>query len=160
MFRYKYSPQNLGIRADLIVATLWSSNRYGVPVGVISHDTALEYYKLSSWIGNGIHMTVPENFRRRALCKYRVRLHFATLVEDEIEDFGPFKMTTPVRTLIDVIESKHIEKMHIVEAVSDALQKKLVTFSQLKSARMNEQVKTHLAEILRRIDHPRANEIR
>lgn len=159
LFRYKYFPQNLAIRTDLIVPTLWSSNREGVPQGVISHDTALAYYKLSTWIGNGIHMTVPENFRRRALCKFRVRLHFAALEDSEIEDFGPFKVTTPLRTLLDVIESKHIEKMHVVEAVSDALQKKLVSFSQLKSASINEQTKVRLAEILCRLNHPRANEI-
>jgi len=159
IFRYKLFPHTAGTRPDLIVATLWSANREGLPQGVISHDTALAYHKLSTWSGHGLHMTVPNNFRRSAICKFKVRLHFGVLTEDEIEDIGPFKVTTPFRTLIDVLQSKHIEKNHVVDAFADAFRTKQVTFYEFKSAKLDEETKQLVAHILNRIGHPKANEI-
>lgn len=159
IFRYKLFPHSAAERPDLIVATLWSCNRAGVPQGVISHDTALAYHKLSTWSGNGVHMIVPKNFRRRALCKFKVRLHFDSLHEEDFEDIGPYRVTSPLRTLIDVVKSRHIERTHVVDAVADALRKKQVTFSEIKSASLDADTKRLFAEILEHIGHTRADEI-
>lgn len=159
LFRYRYYPHTAGERPDLIVPTLWSCNRSGVPQGVISHDTALSFHKLSTWSGHGVHMTVPINFRRRSQCKFKVRLHFGSLSEDDIEDIGPFKVTTPMRTILDLHRSPHIERIHIVDAVAEALRKKLITFNEIKEAAVEPQTKQLFIDILNRIHHPRAHEI-
>lgn len=159
IFRYKLYPHNAGERPDLIVPTLWSSDRAGIPQGVISHETALACYKLSTWSGHGVHMTVPENFRRSAICKFKVRLHFAALEEDEVDDLGPFKVTTPLRTLFDVLRSRHIETMHIVDAFADAFRTKQLTFRELKKVKLDEKTRKQLMDVLIRLGHPNAREI-
>ncbi|HEY9778194.1 MAG TPA: hypothetical protein V6C81_30805 [Planktothrix sp.] len=159
IFRYKYYPHFAGERPDLIVTTLWSADRLGVPKGVISHDTALSVHKLSTWTGHGVHITVPEHFRRRSQCKFKVRLHYGSLNDDDVEDLGAFRVTTPLRTITDLLLSSHIENIHIADAMDDALRKKLITFNEIKEARLEYPVKQLLIGILRCIDYPRVHEI-
>jgi predicted transcriptional regulator of viral defense system len=159
IFRYKYYPHLPGDRPDLIVATLWSCGRDGSPQGVISHDTALSFHKLSTWSGSGVHMTVPEQFRRRSRCEFKVRLHRGQLETDDIEDMGSFRITTPLRTILDLLRSTHIERIHIVDAMNDALRRQLFTHRQLKKAASTLEEKAMLIEILQRIKYPKINEI-
>lgn len=133
IFRYKYYP-HLGQRQDLIVATLWTCNRAGTPVGIVSHDSALVVHKLSTWSGHGIHMSVPDNFRRRSSCIYRVRLHRRHPDDADIEDLESFRVTTPVRTIADLLMSKHIERIHLLDAMKDALRKKLISPHDIRRA--------------------------
>jgi predicted transcriptional regulator of viral defense system len=144
---------------DLIVATLWSCGRAGVPQGVISHDTALSVHKLSTWSGYGIHMTVPPNFRRRTQCIYKVRLHKAELKDDDIEDMESFRVTTPLRTIVDLLLSTHIESIHLVDAMNDALRQRLTTFNQMKEATLTPHEKQLLIDLLRRVNYSKADEI-
>lgn len=133
IFRYKYYP-HVGQRQDLIVATLWTSTRAGTPSGVVSHDSALVVHKLSTWSGHGIHMSVPENFRRRSSCIYRVRLHRRHLNEVDIEDLESFMVTTPVRTIADLLMSKHVERIHLLDAMTDAVRRKLISHTDIRRA--------------------------
>lgn len=159
IFRYKYYPHLPDDRADLIVATLWSCDRFGIPKGVISHDTALPIHKLSTWSGHGIHMTVPKNFRRRSRCIYPVRLHYNELQESDLEDLGSFRVTTPLRTIIDLLFSTHVESIHVVDAVSDAIRQKLITPRQIKEAKLTQHEREILIGLLRRVNYSKVDEI-
>lgn len=159
IFRYKYYPHLANHRPDLIVATLWSCGRSGLPQGVISHDTALSVHKLSTWSGHGIHMTVPNNFRRRSHCIYKVRLHCAELDESDIDDLESFRVTTPLRTIVDLLLSHHIESIHIVDAINDALRQRLITFNQIKEAKLTPNERELLTGLLRRVNYSKADEI-
>jgi predicted transcriptional regulator of viral defense system len=159
IFRYKYYPQLPNQRPDLVVSTLWSCDRIGKPVGIISHDTALSVHKLSTWSGYGVHMTVPKGFRRRSQCIYKVRLHYGDLDESDIEDYGSFRITTPLRTIIDLLLCTHIESIHIADAINDALQRKLITLSMLKKANLTPHERKLLTDLLWKVNYAKANEI-
>jgi predicted transcriptional regulator of viral defense system len=116
---------------DLMVWYLWSSDRTGTPDGVYSHDTALELHELSSWTGNRLHMTVPEGFKRRLYPK-SLRLHRATLEESDKTKIAGFAVTTVAKTLLDLLESNSVQRHHLVEAMSDARKRGLITMKDLK----------------------------
>jgi predicted transcriptional regulator of viral defense system len=158
IFRYKYYPQ-LDQRSDLIVATLWSCDRLGVPQGVISHDSALQIHKLSTWSDHGIHMTVPENFRRRSQCMYKVRLHYGELEDADIEDLDSFRVTKPLRTIVDLLLSNHIERIHIVDAINDAFRKTLITFNDIKKVKLTARERELLTGLLHEVNYSRVHEI-
>lgn len=159
IFRYKYYPHLANQRPDLIVATLWSCGRSGHPQGVISHDTALSIHRLSTWSGQGVHMTVPKSFRRRSQCKYKVRLHYGELDETDIEDRESFRVTTPLRTIVDLLISNHIESIHLVDAINDALRQKLITFNEMKEAKLTQHERELLTALLRRVNYSKADDI-
>jgi len=159
IFRYKYYPHLAGARPDLIVATLWSCGRSGAPQGVISHDSALVVHKLSTWSGQGVHMTVPANFRRHSRCSFKVKLHYGQLEDSDIEDMGSFQVTTPLRTIVDLLLSPHIESIHIVDAINDALRRRLITFTQIKDAKLTPEERQLLIGLLRRVNYSKVDEI-
>lgn len=158
IFRYKYYP-HIGQRQDLIVATLWTCNRSGQPTGVVSHDSALAVHKLSTWSGHGIHMSVPEGFRRRSSCIYRVRLHRRHLNECDVEDLESFKVTTPVRTIADLLLSKHIENIHVLDAMKDAVRRKLITKGDIKRACLNPDAQALVVELFDKVNSTKAHEV-
>jgi hypothetical protein len=104
-------------------------------------------------------MTVPENFRRRSQCTYKVRLHYGELQEDEIEDIGGFRVTSPLRTIIDLLQSTHVESNHIVDAINDALRRRLITFEQFKEARLTPGDRAKLIALLRRVKYSKADDL-
>lgn len=74
--------------------TVWSGG-----AAVISHLSALAWHELGDANPDRLHVTVPKSFRRTdsALVAHRGDLSFA-----DIEDHGAFRMTTPVRSVVDV----------------------------------------------------------
>lgn len=158
IFRDKRYP-HLGQRCDLIVATLWSCDRLGIPRGVISHDSALSVHKLSTWSGHGVHLTVPKNFRRRSRCIYNVRLHYGELNDEDIDYQECFSVTTPLKTIVDLLQSTHIESIHLVDAINDALRRKLITFNEIKRANLSPHQRELLIGLLHRVNYEKVNEI-
>ena len=51
---------------QLVIYSLWSRNREGLPERVYSHRTALSIHELSDLNPAKLHMTVPAAFRRTA----------------------------------------------------------------------------------------------
>ena len=99
--------------------SLWSCNREGEPQGVYSYETALEFYKLSDLSPAKISMTVPPNFRRTAKIPGVLILRKAELSPSDWNMVEGFRVTTPVRTLCDVVLSKHISEEFIRQAVKE-----------------------------------------
>src|SRR6185436_1655002 len=93
----------LPTRPDLILWALWSRNRRNEPQGVFSHATALTLHELSDAMPAKLDMTVPPGFQRMATIPEVLRLHRARLGERDVETIDGVRVTTPLRTLIDVI---------------------------------------------------------
>ncbi len=117
------SSRQEGQAQALIRWSLWSRNQEGVPQAVISHETALTVHDLSDVMPAVVHLTVPPGFRKRtpAGCV----LHQANLSPTDSAQHIGFRVTTPLRTLMDVAENV-LSQEHLDRAVRDALQRGLV----------------------------------
>jgi predicted transcriptional regulator of viral defense system len=124
---YRLAKYPVGEREELVLWFLWSRNRSNIPQGVYSHYTALDLYELSDNMPSKLHMTVPLRFRRMAKIPEILVLHRVNLQPDEIVMKQGYKVTTPLRTLIDVIEEGLLAEDLLVQAVQDAKKKGLIT---------------------------------
>lgn len=112
---------------------LWSRSRDGEIQGVYSHETALAFYDLSDVNPSKLHMTVPRSFRRNAETPGVLKLYRADLGKDEITRGPGYLVTTPIRTLRDVIESGKLSLELVEQAISGAIARGLVTRSELRA---------------------------
>lgn len=117
---------------DLMLWYLWSADREGRPRGVYSHATALELHELSSWTGARLDMTVPKNFRR-SVVPSQVRFHHGDLNSKDITWVRQVPVTTPIRTILDVVHDHQLQRHHIVEAMQDARRRGIILPSDLTS---------------------------
>jgi predicted transcriptional regulator of viral defense system len=85
----------IGEYDNLVRWSLWSRDR-----AVISHETALAVHDLGDVNPAAVHLTVPASFRSRAPAD--IRLHRAELPGRDIWLNEGFKITTPLRSLLDV----------------------------------------------------------
>ena len=115
---------------DLMVWYLWSCDRSGKPEGVYSYDTALELHGLSTWTANRLHMTVPKDFKRRNVPQ-ALRLHTGELRHFEITCTRQVAVTTPVRTILDLLLADNIQRHHLLEAMQDARKRGLIVPSDI-----------------------------
>lgn len=130
---YRLAKYPVGEREELVLWFLWSKNRSDVPEGVYSYYTALDLYELSDNMPSKLHMTVPLGFRRMAKIPEILVLHKALLQPDEIVMKQGYKVTSPLRTLIDVIEDGVLAEDLLVQAVQDAKKKGLLTKHAIKT---------------------------
>jgi predicted transcriptional regulator of viral defense system len=110
-------------REDLIRWSLWSRDQKGAPQAVVSHDTALTLHELSDVMPARVHLTVPPGFRKKH--PPGCVLHKASLTLEEIETRTGYRVTRPLRTLLDVADSP-LSQEHLERAVYDALERGLV----------------------------------
>ena len=111
---------------DLYVRwTLWSDGR-----AVVSHDSALAVHGLSDVDPVRVHLTVPPGF---GAVDDLVALHVGVLTEDERESRRGWRVTTPMRTLVDAAASD-LSQEHVDRAVADALRLGLTTRRRLLRA--------------------------
>ncbi|APH00487.1 MULTISPECIES: type IV toxin-antitoxin system AbiEi family antitoxin domain-containing protein [Janibacter] len=97
--------------------------------GVVSHESALTAHDLSDVNPAQVHLTVPADFRASDSA---VVLHRGEVPSDDIEQRPGWRVTAPLRTLIDVAGSD--TPLEFVEdAVADALERGLVTPRRLTS---------------------------
>ena len=113
---------------DLIVLTLQSMNRCGEPQAVASHETALFIHNISDAVPSRHHLTVPTNFRKKM--SDFIKLTRSALLPDEWEQREGYRVTTPLRTIIDTATSDIIWP-YLDGAVRDALRLGLVSKNDL-----------------------------
>lgn len=111
---------------DYMIWYLWSSNRQGKPQGVFSHDTALTLHEFSTWTSNKIHMTVPKRFRRFKKIPAVLELHYADLSPEFITVIKRVPVTTPLKTLLDLLISGYVPRHHLLEAMQQCTQQGLI----------------------------------
>ena len=121
VYRLTFFPP--GPHEDLFVAWL----RTG-PDSVISHESALALFELSDVLPAAVHVIVPRTASRR---RAGLRLHTNTLAEDEVTSYQGLPVTTPARTLADVIIAGTAPEQ-IVMAVEQALDRGLTTRAALR----------------------------
>jgi predicted transcriptional regulator of viral defense system len=108
---------------DLIRLSLWSRTQRGSPQAVVSHTTALVLHELSDVLPATVHLTVPPGFRKPA--PSGCVLHHANLRPADIEEHTGYRVTTPLRTLLDVAASA-LSQEHLDQAVTEALVRGMV----------------------------------
>lgn len=119
---------------DLVLWGLWSRNIKGKMQGVWSHETALEIYELSDVMPAKMHMTVPKRFRKWTDIPKNLVLHCADLSEKEIIAQQGYLVTTPLKTIMDIVEEGKLSEDLIVQAIHDAFQKGLISRKELNDA--------------------------
>ncbi len=108
---------------ELVRLALWSRNRQDELQAVVSHESALVLHELSELIPGETHLTVPPKFRKPT--PRGVVLHKATLRADDVEERPGFRVTTPLRTLIDAALGATSQEQ-LEKALADALGRGLV----------------------------------
>jgi predicted transcriptional regulator of viral defense system len=120
-----------GVHDDLIRLSLWSRNQKDEPQAIVSHASALVLHELGELLPDKIHLTVPPKFRKPP--PPGCVLHKAVLALEEIEERAGFRVTTPLRTLLDVAASE-ISQEQLAKAASDAVSRGLVRRRKLQEA--------------------------
>lgn len=123
---YRLARYPITERPELVLWILWSCNRKGEPQGIWSHDTALDIYELSDVMPSKMHMTVPSKFRRRIDIPRVLNLHYIDIPESDTETRQGYRVTKPLRTLIDVVNEDKIAHDQIAQALKEALQRGLI----------------------------------
>lgn len=132
---YRFVGYPFGDRPDLMKWHLWSCNRAGEPQGVYSHETALSLYEVSDVNPAKIHMSVPRGFRRSAAIPKILVLHFGRLPREEVADMHGVRVTTAIRTLVDVVRAGTLARDLLEQAVTESVRLGLVTQASLDEAR-------------------------
>ncbi len=111
---------------DLIRWTLWSRG-----TAVVSHQSAIAVHGISDLMPARIYLTVPPGFRKRrpaGIVFYRNQL-----APHEIEQREGFRVTTPLRTLMDAARVA-VDPERLSAAVRDAILKGLLGDRQIEAA--------------------------
>jgi len=117
---------------EFIRFSLWSRGRNDVPQAVVSHESALALHELSDVLPGKVHLTVPRAFRKRP--PGNCQLHRGRLDAGDISAWSGFRVTTPLRTLIDVAADNAVPSEQLERAVQEAMDKGMVTLSKIKDA--------------------------
>lgn len=138
---YRLAHYPITDRPELVLWILWSCNRKGEPQGIWSHETALDIYELSDLMPSKMHMSVPLNFRRRMEIPRVLNLHYIDIPECDTERRQGYRLTKPLRTIIDVINEGKIAQDQLVQALKEALQRGLISRRDVDSERKLTKIK-------------------
>ena len=129
IYRLAHFPHLAG--EDFVRLMLWSRDRAGVMHAVVSHASALQAYALSDVLPHEMHVIVPKRFRKKS--PTGVVLHRADLAKDDMRERDGYRITTPLRTLLDVAASP-LSLEHLEAATGEALERGLVRRCALEEA--------------------------
>jgi predicted transcriptional regulator of viral defense system len=112
------------VHDDLIRWTLWSRGR-----AVVSHESALSVHGVGEFESARVHLTVPPGFSMRDPA---VALHYADLAESDVVERTGFKLTTVIRSLVD-IAALSAEEDQLARAIQEAREGGVLTIRQLRT---------------------------
>lgn len=130
---YRLSHYPIAERQELIIWSLWSRNKSDIPEGIWSHQTALDIHELSDVMPSKMHLSVPPTFKRKVFPNVLV-FHYQNLKAEEIEQRRGYRVTTPLKTIVDVMTESKLSEELITQAIKDAWQKGKITLAQLEKA--------------------------
>jgi hypothetical protein len=96
-------------------------------------------------------MTVPPGFRRMAAIPDVLRLHDARLIARDVQTIDGVRLTTPLRTLVDVIAAAAIASELQVQAVDQALRRGSVMRRQLETRRVSTRARQRIDRNLKQV---------
>ncbi len=143
---YRLSTSPPAEHDDLIRLSLWSRGRDDRPQAVISYETALGVYGLGNLLPSRMHLTVPRAFRKQP--PTGCILHKAQLAEHEIEQREGFRVTTPLRTLLDVAQECGVTQEQLNEIVKQALAEGIIRRTKLVEAAGRQSARSRLSTAL------------
>lgn len=108
---------------ELVRWTLWSGGR-----AVVSHATALAVHQLGEFESGQVHLTVPQDFGKH---DDALVLHRAEVPNQDIAEGAGFRLTTPLRSLIDVAGTGPDEDQ-LGRAIAEALKRGVLTAKRLR----------------------------
>lgn len=111
---------------------LWSRNNQDEPQGIYSHETALNLYELSDINPSKIYMTLPKKFRTTKTIPKILKIHKENVHPNEIKTIEGLKITTVMKTLIDIVSKGTLSEEFIEQAVKEALHRGLIRKSILR----------------------------
>lgn len=112
------------VHDDLARWTLWSRGR-----GVVSHETAMAVHEIGEFESPRVHLTVPPGYTMR---NDALVLHHTELPNTDITDRTGFRVTTPIRSIIDIANRSPDEEL-LARAINDARRRGLITLRNLTS---------------------------
>ncbi len=144
------------LRPELARWHLWSMDRAGRAQGVYSHSTALGLYvtpemrppELHPNLHPDLHMTVPTGFRRSGATPEGLALHFADLPESDIGARNGYRLTTPLRTILDLAAANAMPREELSKVLLQIVKRGLIARGQVKSARIPEVSRLQLEAML------------
>ncbi len=155
IYRLRDFPEQPG--EELVILTLRSCNRAGEPQAAVSHETALAIHEISDANPEKIHLTVPPGFRKHMPSS--VILHFGILAAYDWEERAGYRVTTPLKTIIDIASSS-VSWPFLDGAIRDALQAGLVRKKQLLAVEGPDETKARLRSALDAAERLEARERR
>lgn len=129
---------------------LWSRDRGDNPQAVVSHQSALTLHGLSDLLPSQIDLTVPKTFRKTA--PPGVVLHKGLIAPGDYEEREGFRVTTPLRTLVDVTLGG-ISQQELAKATQEAIRQGLVRKSKILEKANGEPGLSRLLEIIRNLPY-------
>jgi len=136
---------------DLIRLSLWSRGHDDRPQAVVSHETALGVHELGELLPTRTHLIVPSSFRKKP--PPGCVLHKSSLAEDEIEEREGFRVTTPLRTLLDVSEHQTVTQEQLNHVVAQALAEGIVRRMKLTEAVRQQAPGSRISRAISQMDH-------
>lgn len=115
---YRLPEWPTGPRDDLVRWSLWSRGR-----AVVSHETAMSVHELGDVDPARVHLTVPQNFRQKDPA---VVIHRAEVPGSDVEEHSGFRVTTPLRSLLDVATGD-LDLDQLARAIEEALARGMLT---------------------------------
>lgn len=120
---YRLPEWPVGEHDHFVRWTLWSHGR-----AVVSHESALSVHDLGDVNPTVIHLTVPPGFAQKH--DDHLAIHKGDLPDTDVHGFEGFRVTTPLRTLLDVAATSASQEV-VDRAVADALREGVVSRRQL-----------------------------
>ena len=133
---------------QLVLWSLWSRDRSGVPQGVYSHETALAMRDLSDVNPAKLHMTVPPGFRRNGETPGVLVLHKARLSPADVIRERGYALTRPMRAILDCAANGDADRDLLQQALEQGLLRGLITRPELKRAKSMEGLPAWLTKML------------
>jgi len=124
---YRLANYPISKRPDLVYWSLWSCNKKGEVQGVFSHQTALAIHDLSDAMPSNYHLSVPKGFRKYHSTPKNLILHFNKLKTHEILELEGYRVTTPEKTIYDVLLDDEISEELVIDAILDGFNKGILS---------------------------------
>lgn len=124
---YRHAHFHFDPESEYVVWSLWSRNRLDKPQGVYSHDTALSIFDLSDLNPSRLHMTIPPGFRKNCEIPEHLVLHAGELEDQDIQNREGYKVTRPVKAILDLCREETVSRDIISQAVAEGISKGLIT---------------------------------